>query len=120
MIKNNDKILFQGTEAKININIEPIDGVTMDDYSFSVDIYCNPNGNILSFKKNDLIRVDENNYIARVDTTKLDTGVIKVKIMADIPDNDFSDGYRTEVTYINTGINLKNEKYIERPWGVSV
>lgn len=119
-MKRNDQILFLETEAKLNINIEPIDDLTMDDYDFTVDIYCNSNGNILSFNKSELTRVDENNYIAKVDTTKLDVGAIKVKITAYIPDSDFSDGFRTEVAYINTRINIKNDKYIERPWAASV
>jgi hypothetical protein len=119
-MNRNNQILFLDTEAKLNINIEPIGSLTMDDYDFIIDVYCNSNGNILSFNKSDLIRVDENNYIVKIDTTKLDIGVIKVKIMAYIPDGDFSDGYRTEVTYINTGISLKNDKYIEKPWATSV
>lgn len=97
--------IFLGTELKLNINIEPIDNTSMDDYDFTVDVYCSPQKSITITKK-DAIRIDENNYIILVDTTQLGTGNIKCKVTAYIPDPDFKDQERTEVVCINTNIKI--------------
>ena len=98
--------VFLGSELKLNINIEPIDNISMDDYDFTVDVYCSSQETI-TITKNEAIRIDENNYIVLVDTTKLGTGTIKCKINAYIPDEDFPiDFKRTEVVCINTNIKI--------------
>lgn len=95
--------VFLGTELKLNVNIEPLGAVTMDDFDFEVEAYCNPSKSLVILKK-DSIRVDENNYIVRVDTNKVGLGYLKCKVTANIPDTDFSDGRRTEVDSVCTGI----------------
>jgi hypothetical protein len=35
-----NKIIY-GSDFKLNINIEPIDGKTMDDYDFNIELYSN-------------------------------------------------------------------------------
>ena len=95
--------VFLGTELKLNVNIEPLGKVTMDDFDFEVEAYCNPSKSLVILKK-DSIRVDENNYIVRVDTNKVGLGYLKCKVTANIPDTDFSDGRRTEVDSVCTGI----------------
>lgn len=95
--------VFLGTELKLNVNIEPLGAVTMDDFDFEVEAYCNPSKSLVILKK-DSIRVDENNYIVRVDTNKVGLGYLKCKVTANIPDSDFSDGKRTEVDSVCTGI----------------
>ena len=98
--------IFLGTELKLNINIEPIDNTSMDDYDFTVDVYCSPQKSI-TITKNDAIRIDKNNYIILVDTTQLGTGNIKCKVTAYIPDEDFANDFtRTEVVCINTNIKI--------------
>ena len=90
-----------GTELKLNINIEPIGEITMDDYDFEVDVYCSLK-RVQTIKKEDAIRVDENNYTLCVDSSLLGHGELKAKVTAFIPDGDFEDNYRTEVVYITT------------------
>lgn len=98
--------IFLGTELKLNINIEPIDHTSMDDYDFKVEVYSSSQNSITVLKR-DAIRVDENNYIILVDTLRLGLGNIKCKITAYIPDEDFaSDFTRTEVVCINTNIKI--------------
>lgn len=96
---------FLGTELKLNLNIEPLGKITMDDYDFYVDVYCSPK-NTITFKKEELIRVDNSNYIILIDSAKIGAGEIKCKVTAYIPDADFDDGLRTEVIGIETGINI--------------
>lgn len=97
--------VFIGTELKINVNIAPIDGVSMDDYDFEVEFYCSTK-KILVFKKADAIRIDNSNYMFCIDTNQLSSGNLKCKVTAFIPDGDFEDLLRTEVQKIDTGINI--------------
>lgn len=96
-----------GTELKLNINIEPLDGNHMANYDFTVDLYCSSK-NVLSFKKGDseLINIDQDNYIVLVDTSKVGTGALKCRVTAYLPDTQFPNGTRTEIIILNTGINI--------------
>lgn len=96
---------FIGTELKLNIHIESIGSITMDDYKFEVETYCIPAKTIVT-NKNDMIRVDSNNYIVLVDTNEIGVGKLRCKVTAYIPDADFNDGFRTEVVNIDTGIEI--------------
>lgn len=101
--------IFFGTELKLNINIEPIDGMTMDDYDFEVEVIGGTfKRSSIVIKKDDAIKIDSNNYVLLVDTEELGVGDIKCKITAYIPDTDFADTLRTEVSLIDTGINVIN------------
>lgn len=97
--------IFLGTELKLNIHIEPIGEITMDDYNFEVEVYCSQKRAIV-VKKQDAIRVDENNYVVRVDTNIVGSGALKCKVTAYIPDGDFEDSLRTEIVAIDTGFNI--------------
>lgn len=99
--------VFLGTELKLNINIEPIGEMSMSDYDFNIELICG------SFKKRNIVinkmdakMVDDNNYIVCFDTTDLGVGNLICRVTAYIPDGDFKDGKRTEVTEINTGIEI--------------
>lgn len=97
--------IFIGTELKMNVNIAPIDGISMDGYDFEVKFYC-PTGKTLAFKKADGIRIDDSNYMFCIDTNQLGPGDLMCKVTAFIPDGDFEDFLRTEVQKIDTGINI--------------
>ena len=97
--------IFLGTELKLNINIEPMGEFTMDDYDWSVEVYCSAKRVIVT-KKEDAIRIDSNNYVILVDSSELGAGDVKCKITAYVPDFDFPDTLRTEVSMIDTGINV--------------
>lgn len=97
--------IFVGTELKLNINIQPINDLTMDDYDFKLEIYCSPS-RVVTIEKKDTIKVDRNNFVAVVDTNIIKQGTLKVRIIAYIPDTDCEDKYRTEVIRLYTNINL--------------
>lgn len=65
--------IFMGTELKLNINIEPIGEFTMDDYDWSVDVYCSTK-RVLTIPKESAIKIDSNNYVLLVDTEELGAG----------------------------------------------
>lgn len=99
----NNSSTYIGTELKLNISIDKIADYTMDDYEFDVEFYCYSNRR-LAMSKEALIRKDENNYLAVVDSKSLGAGMVKCKITAYIPDADCNDGTRVEVCLVDTGI----------------
>lgn len=100
-----------GTEFKINVNVEPIDGSTMDDFDFECLLYVYTNKGV-TFKKGDeaVKRVDENNYkicVSSTDALKLGRGAVRMKFTAHIKDADFPDNIRTEIEDgICTGVTI--------------
>ncbi len=95
-----------GTELKINVHVEPIDGFHMSDYDFTCRFYIYAN-RYVELEKSEMIRMDDDNYIACIDSSKLGTGNIMMRIMAYIPDADFSDGFRTEVETVDTMVIIR-------------
>lgn len=97
--------IYLGTELKLNISIEPVDGLTMDDYEFQIEAYCTPRKTIV-VQKSEAIKVDSTNYIILVDTSVVGQGDLKLKVTAHIPDGDFNDQLRTEVMVVDTGLTI--------------
>lgn len=105
MVTIEKQSVFIGTKLKLNINIEPIGGITMDNYEFEIEVYCSPKKSVI-IKKEDAIRIDDSNYVIRIDTEEVGVGDLKCKITAQIPDGDFDDNIRTEVVGLDTNINI--------------
>ena len=121
-MENNE--VFLGTEIKLKISIDPtitaaLEGdkivektITMSEYNFTIDFYCNSKKVIVASKKGDTLvnlmklEDDNNSYIAFINTGDLDAGLLKCKITAYIPDEHFKDKIRTEVQIKDTGINI--------------
>lgn len=102
---DNKTILYLGTELKLNVNIQPIGGVSMSAFDFIIEAYCNPQrGQIIT--KDDAIKVDNDNYIIVVNSEMVGTGDLKLRISATVPDGDMSDALRTEVTCIETNVRI--------------
>lgn len=90
-----------GTEFKINVNVEPMDGFHMADYDFECMLYVYTNKGVV-YKKGDesMKKTDDDNYricATSEDSLKLGRGSVKLKFTAHIPDADYPDGYRTEI-----------------------
>lgn len=98
------QVVYIGTELKLNIHIDPIGGMSMSEYDWEVEVYCDPQAPVCIPKSEAIPGEDDNNYIILIDTNKLGTGNVKLKVTAYIPDGDFEDAFRTEVVYVNTDI----------------
>ena len=94
-----------GTELKINVHVDPIDGMHMSDYDFECVFFVYKNRPLV-IKKNEMTKVDEDNYIAKVDTEKVGVGSLKMKFIAEIPDSDMNDGFRREVELVDLNIPI--------------
>ena len=68
-------------------------------------LFCSPK-KVITITKDEAIPVDKNNYIVLVNTEDIGTGTMKVKVIAHIPDGDFQDQARTEVSVKDTGVEI--------------
>lgn len=100
-----NNIIYFGSEIKLNIRLEPIGDFTMDNYEFECEFYCYTSRKV-TITKAGMLRQDENNYLAVLDSKNLGSGSLKCKITAYVPDTDCEDGLRTEVLIINTGLQI--------------
>lgn len=95
-----------GTQMKLLVNIQPVDGVKMQDMDFSILLSCGNKS--LTFEKKDC--KPENNgldgYRVPFDTTDLGVGRVKVRVFANLTDGDFIGGKRKEITDLDTGIDI--------------
>lgn len=94
-----------GTELKISVHVDPIDGLHMSDYDFTCTFFVYKNKSVVVNKK-DFTRVDDDNYITKVDTMKVGAGQLKMKFEADIPDSDMDDGFRKEVELVDLNVTI--------------
>lgn len=94
-----------GADLKLNIHIEPINGYSMADYDFEVKLFSSQFRSI-TMKKEQLIAVDNDNYLACFSTLDVGSGELKALILAKIPDEDFEKGYRNEPIDIDTDIDI--------------
>ena len=115
----NHNTVYLGTELKLRVGIEPMGGLHMEDYNFDIEAYCNDKSVVKASKRKDpqtkedvltnLVAIDgdEDNYIALIDTSVIGVGKLKCRVVAYIPDTDFTDdGVRTEVVVMDTGITI--------------
>ena len=104
-MSNNDPI-YEGTELKLTLSLEPIGNKHMEEWDFSCIVYCTPSKKI-EFLKKDFIRINSDSYMFIVDTAVTGPGEINVKLIMDIPDADLPDLLRHEVRLIETGIPIE-------------
>lgn len=95
-----------GSEIKINVNVEPHGVYHLADYDFKCRFYTTAN-NKVEVNKSEMIKFDNDNYIACIDTTKLGNGEVMLLFEAHLPDKDFADGYRTEIARLSTGVTIQ-------------
>ena len=112
---------YIGTELKINVTAEPMGDVHLADCDFECLFYvksslpisgavirsaCNSCRPVV-VRKDEMIKVNDDNFIARVDSADVGIGKLMMKITAHVPDPDFDDGLRTEIDNVWTGVTIK-------------
>lgn len=95
-----------GTELKINVNVKPIGNTHLSGCDFICTFFVNSNKTVVK-KKEDMIKMDDDNYIALINSEDLGAGTIKMTIKVLVPDSAFEDNYRTEIETVSTGITIK-------------
>lgn len=92
-----------GTELKLNVHMEPLDGHHLKDLDFHVTVYGSP-GMSVHVEKKDTIEIDDDNFVVMLDSQALGSGHYYMRFTTYIPDSDFPDGLRTEVVTVDTGV----------------
>ena len=93
-------------EYKLNVHVEPIAGFHMEELNFKCVLFVYPNKTV-EVNKAVMVKVDEDNYIIPLTAElvkRVGRGQLKVRVIAEIPDRDFPDGFRTEIKEICTSI----------------
>lgn len=100
-------IVYQGTELKLNVHIEPVGTMSMEEYDFVCTAFCSVNKKVIATKE-ECIKVDKDNYLLLVDTNLTGCGDLFIKVEAYLPDDAFvqSDNLRTEVDIVDTGLTI--------------
>lgn len=86
-----------GTQFVINVNMTPMDGVHMADVEFKAKFYVCKN-KVLELDKADMVKVDEDNYLAFVDSAKVGKGQIMYRLFVTVPDENWEGGYRIVIS----------------------
>lgn len=95
-----------GTELKINVNVKPIGNIHLSGCDFTCTFFVSSAKTVVK-NKSDMIKVDDDNYIALINSEDLGVGTIKMTIKVLVPDPAFEDNYRTEIETVTTGITIK-------------
>jgi hypothetical protein len=94
-----------GTELKLNVNADLGNGLHLSDVDFTARFYSSF-GKSITIDKKDMKKLDDDNYIAVVDSKKVGTGEYWMRLSVQLPDADCEDGYRSEVVTVPTGVKL--------------
>lgn len=98
-------MIVRGTIIKLVISLEIPSSLSMDDVDFECEFYCYAD-RPQHIKKDDMKRVDKDNYLCFVDTGIIGSGDIRLITTAYIPDADYKDGVRKEIEKTDVGIKI--------------
>lgn len=97
-----------GTELKLNVSVEPMNGIHLAQCDFECEFFRRGNkSNGVIVAKDAMIKIDDDNYIARINSQDIGVGPVMMTITVHVPDPDFDDGYRTERDTVWTGVTIK-------------
>ena len=96
--------IIRGTDLKFNLNILPMSGISMSSYDFQVVAYTKGSGQRVTIFKDSCTKEDNDNYTLPVETSSLGLGELILDVYAFIPDTDFDDKIRTEISRLETEI----------------
>lgn len=99
---------IKGTIFKLNVHMKPIDGYHLADIDWEADVYApgsRDNKHII-VKKDDAIKVDEDNYKVVVDSAIGGAGEYELMLTSYIPDADCPNGTRVEKKRCKTDVEI--------------
>ena len=93
----NEGGIFLGTELKYAITITA-DGFDMDRDGWTVEIIRGKNSRV--FDKEECFQDEQGQWYVAFGTAEFGAGQYYAAITAFVPDDDFKDGFRTEITVV--------------------
>jgi len=98
----------KGTKLKLSVTAD-LGDLSMDDVDFNCTFFrADATSRKQTVTKEEMVRIDRNEYVAVVDTAVIGAGEYYLKFTAYLPDTDVSDGIRPEVVSVPTGIRVTN------------
>ena len=97
-----------GTTLKLLITADLGDNIHLEDVDFTCVFFREGLRNGLTIEKQEMTRMDKDEYIAVVDTKIIGTGEYYMKLSVRIPDNDVEGSLRDEVVVVPTNIRVTN------------
>lgn len=98
---------IRGTIFKLYVHMEPIDNYHLEDVEWEAEVYAEGGfGKRIKFKKEDAVKVDEDNYMVVVDSAIGGAGEYKLILTSYIPDADCPNGIRVEKTRCETDVKI--------------
>ena len=89
---------YIGTDLKFAINITA-EGFDMDTDDYEIILRCG--GKRITVPKSEIVVGENNTHYLLVNTDEFTGGTLRMVVKAQVPDDDFDDGYRAEVAAID-------------------
>ena len=91
--------MILGTEAKIELEIKPINNISADLFEWKAELYTNPKKRLVIAKDQcSPIEDTDRRYLVPFDTAKVGVGELTAEVVAEVPDPVFKDDHkRTEI-----------------------
>ncbi|MBR6732149.1 MAG: hypothetical protein IKL91_05495 [Bacteroidales bacterium] len=95
-----------GLDFKLKITQPTInDKYNLSNTEWSVDVFVS-SSSVLTIEKDEAKKVDDNNYLIPVESSKLGAGKYYTILTIKVPDSDFAKGYRTESWQRYSGVTV--------------
>ena len=113
LASNSDAVPVQvvtlGSDVKIAFTVDLPDDLLLKDVDFSGKVYNSMKKDVeMAFEKADCIMIEDGKaYVILVDTDDLGVGSYLLKVTVQIPDTDYTSGYRKEVVQINPHVSVR-------------
>ena len=113
LASNSDAVPVQvvtlGSDVKIAFTVDLPDDLLLKDVDFSGKVYNSMQKDVeMAFEKADCIMIEDGKaYVILVDTDDLGVGAYLLKVTVQIPDTDYTSGYRKEVVQINPHVSVR-------------
>jgi hypothetical protein len=103
-----DYVATLGDDLKILVTADLPDGLTMYDVPFTVTVVnVSVKDKEKLYDKSECIMTTDGDYVVLVDSTLLGIGRYMVRVVFEIPDEDYEGGYRKQVVKINPHVVVK-------------
>ena len=97
-----------GTVLKIGVTANIGNDMHLSDVDFTCTFFNKNGSSSQNFQKSEMTYLDDDNYMAVVDTTKMGTGKYYARLTVMVPDDNVIGGIREEVVSFPTNIYVVN------------
>lgn len=95
------EVIHLGSQFVLKVHMDPLSTTHLSEINFTCEFSAT---NKQTLTKENLYKVDEDNYLAPLDSSVLGEGNLVLKLIADVPCTYFVGDIRKEVSVVNTNI----------------